>query len=82
LTEKLVKEINPDVFGVTILCPYPGTGLYKRDAFSEVDWSFADEYSNDFWRTKYFTNQDLKYWQSYLVNKFKDNLAWRHKVVL
>lgn len=82
LTEKLVEEIRPDVFGVTILCPYPGSELYDDKKFSDIDWSGADEYSNDFWRTEHFSNQELKYWQNYLVEKFKDNLAWRHKVAL
>jgi len=81
LTGKLIEDIRPDVVGVTILCPYPGTGLYDQSKFSNIDWSLTDEYSNDFWRTNSLSNQELKYWQKYLTDKFKDNLAWHHKAM-
>jgi len=81
LTEKLIEDIAPDVVGVTILCPYPGTGLYDKNKFFDVDWSVTDEYGNDFWRTNNLTNNELKFWQRYLTDRFKENLAWHHKVM-
>lgn len=81
LTERLVEEIDPEVFGVTILCPYPGSELFSED-LSGTDWSATDEYKNDFWRTKALTNEQLKYWQNYLVNKFKDRACWHHSKIM
>ncbi len=81
LTEGLIEDIRPDVVGVTILCPYPGTDLYDKERFSGIDWSNTDEYGNDFWRTNNLSNHELKYWQRYLTDKFKDNIAWHHKAI-
>lgn len=79
LTEKLVERIRPEVFGVTILCPYPGSDLYDPEKMKGVEWEMTDEYSNDFWSTEHFTNIELKEWQKYLTERFKDRLAWHHK---
>jgi radical SAM superfamily enzyme YgiQ (UPF0313 family) len=78
LTEQLAERIKADVLGVTILCPYPGSDLYDHASMKAIDWDKTDEYSNDFWHTKYFTNAELKRWQKYLTDKFKHNLAWHH----
>jgi len=81
LTEALVDRLEPDVFGITIVCPYPGTDLYDPPQHRGIDWSNTDEYSNDFWSTKYLSNADLKRWQKYLTQKFRDKLAWHHKIL-
>jgi radical SAM superfamily enzyme YgiQ (UPF0313 family) len=81
MTERLVEEIQPDVFGVTILCPYPGSDLYDHTKMKDIEWEMTDEYSNDFWSTEHFSNRELKTWQQYLTNKFKDKLAWHHKAI-
>ena len=70
LTEELIDEIDPDVVGFTILCPYPGTDLYKPELHQNVDWEKADEYSNDFWCTEHFTNIELKAQQAYFKTKY------------
>jgi len=80
MTEQLVEEIDPDVFGITILCPYPGSELFSEN-LSGVDWSATDEYKNDFWRSKALSNEQLKYWQNYLVNKFKDRACWHNNKI-
>ena len=83
MTEKLIEEIAPDVVGITILCPYPGSSLYleyMKD--KKIDWSKTDEYSNDFWHTKALSNQELKNWQKHLIEKFSDRAAWHNKVLL
>ena len=74
-TFDLIKEIRPDVFGMTILAPYPGTDFYDKRKYSNVDWSYVDEYSNKIWRTKNFTNDDLKRIQKVFYRAFKDIVA-------
>jgi anaerobic magnesium-protoporphyrin IX monomethyl ester cyclase len=69
-TEKLIDEIDPDVVGFTILCPYPGTDHYDPSIHKDVDWEKADEYSNDFWSTEHNTNIELKAWQAYFKTKY------------
>jgi len=81
MTEKLAERLMPDVFGATILCPYPGSDLYNHDSMRLVEWDKTDEYSNDFWSTKHFSNDQLKAWQKRLTGKFKNNLAWHHAAI-
>ena len=70
LTEKLVDEIQPDEFGITILCPYPGTDHYDPKTMKNINWNVMDEYSNPFWETEHFSNQELKINQKYLMDKY------------
>ena len=70
LTEKLVEKIEPDEFGITILCPYPGTDHYNPKTMKDIDWNVMDEYANPFWETKHFSNKELKIHQKYLMDKF------------
>ncbi|HYW54070.1 MAG TPA: radical SAM protein [Candidatus Elarobacter sp.] len=81
LTEKLVERIQPDVFGITVLCPYPGSDLYDPATMKHYDWSTTDEYSNGYWATEHFSNAELKQWQRYLMDKFANNLAWHNKLL-
>jgi len=81
-TFNLAKEINPDVFGMTILCPYPGSDFYDPIKHANVDWSKADEYSNDFWETKYLCNDDLKRIQKVFAKAFKDKIPTHMKEVI
>jgi radical SAM superfamily enzyme YgiQ (UPF0313 family) len=81
LTEQLVTRLDPDVFGITIVCPYPGTDLYDPARHRHTDWAKTDEYSNDFWSTTHFSNAELKAWQKRLTEKFRDRLAWHHTVM-
>lgn len=81
MTEEFAERLMPDVFGVTILCPYPGSDLYDHDSMHSIDWEKTDEYSNDFWRTKHFSNSEMKEWQKRLTEKFRDNLAWHNTVI-
>ena len=81
LTERLVEEIQPEVFGITILSPYPGTAHYDPKTMKQYDWTFADEYSNPYWKTKYFSNAEIKDWQGYLTDKFSSNLSWHNRLI-
>jgi len=78
-TINLIKEIDPDVVGFTMLCPYPGTDFYDKEKFKDVDWKRADEYQNNFWETKNFTNQQLKDIQKQLCEMFKEKLPWHQR---
>ena len=75
-TIKLAKEIDPDVFGLTFLAPYPGTQMYDEVKDKDIDWSKVDEYSNDVWRNKTFTNKELKMLQKTVCRLFKEKLPW------
>ncbi|MCA9733241.1 MAG: B12-binding domain-containing radical SAM protein [Deferribacteres bacterium] len=77
MTEELIDRMEPDVVGFTILCPYPGSSLYDHEKYGDQDWEQTDEYSNDFWRNKAFSNQELKDWQAYFIDKYSDKLCER-----
>ncbi|KAA3615508.1 MAG: radical SAM protein [Calditrichaeota bacterium] len=77
LTEELIDRIEPDVVGFTILCPYPGSNLYDHEKYGNQDWEQTDEYANDFWRNKAFSNEELKEWQAYFIDKYSDKLCER-----
>jgi anaerobic magnesium-protoporphyrin IX monomethyl ester cyclase len=81
LTDQLAEELDLDEYGFSLLCPYPGTQMYDKSKFAQVNWEKADEYSNDFWQTKHVSNQRLKEYQKYLTNKFKTKLTWHNKVM-
>jgi len=81
-TYMLIKEIQPDIFGMTFLTPYPGSGFYDPEAHGDVDWSVCDEYGNDFWRTEHFTNQQLKDIQQWFHLHFWDSLVEHRKRVM
>jgi radical SAM superfamily enzyme YgiQ (UPF0313 family) len=76
-TLDFAERLNADVYGMTIACPFPGTALYNAVQHSGVDWSETDEYTNDFWHTKHFTNEQLKQNQAEFMDRFKDRLCWR-----
>ncbi len=82
MTEALVDRIQPEVFGITVICPYPGTDLYDPKRMKDWDWTFTDEYSNPYWSTPHFSNLDLKKWQKYLMDKFSKTLSWHNKMLL
>lgn len=82
LTGEFANELKLDEYGFSILCPYPGTQMYDPIKMNEVDWERADEYKNDFWKTKYLTNEQLRQWQDVLAGKFADKLTWHNKKVL
>ena len=80
MTDALVQQIQPDFFGITLLCPYPGSDYYDYAKYKDIEWDKTDEYANDFWYTDHFSNFQLKEWQKHLVNKNKDRLCARQKV--
>jgi len=81
MTEQLAESLELDEYGFSILCPYPGTQMYDKDKFHDVNWEDADEYSNNFWKTNHLSNQELKDWQKYLTDKFKEKLTWHNRAI-
>jgi len=79
MTLKFAEKLDADVYGMTVLCPFPGTQLYN-EKYADVDWSSADEYGNDFYSTKHFSSEQLKQMQAEFTDKFKERLCWRQKV--
>ena len=72
-TEHLIDEIDPDIVGVSILCPYPGTQFYT-DKYRDIDWSKMDEYSNSLIESRFLSNHELKCEQRRLLDKYSDKL--------
>lgn len=79
MTQDLADELAADVVGFTILCPYPGSDLYNHETMHSIKWEDTDEYSNDFWKTDHFTNQELKQWQNHFTKRYEDQLCERQK---
>ena len=80
-TIELIYDIDPDIVGITILCPYPGTHFYSRE-FNDVDWGEADEYSNTFWNTYNFSNSELHKIQEFISGLFEEKLPAHQKEVM
>ena len=76
-TKQLIRDIKPNVFGITILCPYFGTEFY-RDEFKNVDWSKQGEYENNIWYTENFSNKELKEEIKKFNNEFS-NVVVQHQ---
>lgn len=77
-TKQLIRDISPDVFGITLMCPYPGTKYYK-DEYENVRWSYQGEYDNDIWQTKNFNNMELREIIKDFNNEFYDKLVTHQK---
>lgn len=66
LSQKLIREIRPDILSVSHIVPYPGTAVNKlmkeRGYLSSADdWNAFTlfEERKPPWRTRYFTSKDL-----------------------
>lgn len=79
LTFKLADKIDADIYGMSILCPFPGCDLYDKKLYGDVDWSAQNEYTNNFYRTRCFSNEELRAMQAEFTEKFKDRLCFRQK---
>ena len=74
-----IEEIDPDVVGFTLYIPVPGSPDYDHDTHKNIDYTNSCEYFNSYIQTKTLSNEDLKYWQSYLTEYFKDRITYRQK---
>ncbi len=77
-TEDFAAELELGEYGFTILCPYPGTDFYSAE-LADKDWTGIDEYQNDFWRTNWLSNEELRGWQDRLTARFSQKLTNRQK---
>ena len=68
MTKEFIQRIQPGMYGVTILCPYPGCDFYNHETMKDIAWDKTDEYGNDFWSTPNATNEELHRRQNYLIN--------------
>ena len=75
MTKQLVRDIKPSVVGCTILTPFPGTQYYSHEKFKNIDWSNCNEYTNDFWDSKNFSNDQLKEMQRDFNEEFSNILV-------
>ena len=75
MTDNLIREIEPDVLGFTILAPYPGSDFYDHEKYKDVGFSNVGEYDNDIWYTKHFSNAKLKEHQQYFMDEYEDKLC-------
>jgi len=74
-----IEEIDPDVVGFTIYVPVPGSPGYDHALHRDIDYENSCEYFNTYTRTKTLSNQDLQYWQNYLVEYFRDRITYRQQ---
>ncbi len=74
-----VEELDPDIVGFTIYIPVPGSPGYNHEKHGNIDFEKSCEYQNLFTRTKTLSNSDLRYWQKYLVDYFKEKATYRQK---
>jgi anaerobic magnesium-protoporphyrin IX monomethyl ester cyclase len=72
-----IEQIDPEEVGFTIYIPVPGSPGYQHDLHKEIDYENSCEYYNTYTRTNTLSNDDLHYWQQYLIDHFRDKLAYR-----
>lgn len=72
-----IEQMEPDEVGFTIYIPVPGSPGYEHDIHKDIDYENSCEYYNTYTRTKTLSNDDLQYWQKYLIDHFKDKLTYR-----
>jgi len=75
-TIKFIELINPDIVGVTINTPYPGSKGWTPK-FRDVNWRNVDffESKENVWGNEYLDSKQLKHWQNLILDKFKHKLA-------
>ncbi len=74
-----IEELEPDVVGFTIYIPVPGSPGYNHNLHQDIEYKSSCEYFNTFTKTNTLTNSELQYWQSYLVDYFKEKITYRQQ---
>ena len=75
LTEKIIHIIKPDVFQLGIICPYPGTEIFrimrKEKLIADIDWKkFNFMHADQPWGTKFLSSKDLKRFQKQIYTRY------------
>jgi len=75
-TIKFIEKIDPDMLGVTINTPYPGSKGWKPE-FKDINWRNVDffETKEKVWGNEFLSAEDLKHWHNLMLEKFKHKLA-------
>lgn len=73
-TIKLIKEIKPSFYSVSMIVPLPGTAIYdqmkKEGLILTEDWeNFVYIGGNPSWRTRHFAPEELVRLQKYVMRK-------------
>ena len=77
-TERLIEEISPDLVGLSINTPFPGSPRYKEKALQGIDWRKVDLYTDvegigqQVWGNEYLSGQELKELQQKILERFKN----------
>jgi radical SAM superfamily enzyme YgiQ (UPF0313 family) len=74
-----IEEIDPDVVGFSLYIPVPGSKGYDHQKHHQIDYAKSCEYFNTYTRTETLTNEELQYWQNYLVDYFSDRITYRQQ---
>lgn len=84
-TEKFIEELSPDIVGVSINTPFPGSKRHKEKNLQGIDWRKVDLYTDvegigqQVWGNEHLSGDDLRVIQQTLIEKFKDNLIARFR---
>lgn len=84
-TENFIEELSPDIVGISINTPFPGSQRYKEKALQGIDWRKVDLYKDvegegkNVWGNEYLSGDELREIQHALVDKFKDKLVARFR---
>lgn len=87
LTIKLISEIKPTFFSVSIITPIPGTAIYNM--MKEEGLIFADSWEKyvyigetPCWRTRHFSPEELTRLQRYVMKKTYFKLSYLASLML
>lgn len=84
-TEELIEELDPDIVGVSINTPFPGSQRYQDRKLQGVDWRKVDLYTDAdgvgkmVWGNEYLSGEELKSIQQRLMEKFRDRGIMRQR---
>jgi len=84
-TARFIEELSPDMVGVSINTPFPGSQRYKEKALQGIDWRKVDLYTDvegigqQVWGNEYLSGQELKELQQRILERFKDKRIMRFR---
>lgn len=84
-TEKFIEELDPDIVGISINTPFPGSERYKKKGLTGIDWRKVDLYDDvegvgkKVWGNEYLSGSELREIQQELLQKFSDKLIARFR---
>ena len=75
LTKKLIREINPSILAVNVICPYPGTPVFDEmranNLIASYDWNHYVTYGKlPLWRTFHFSPEQMVKLQTEIMAEF------------